>query len=69
MIKSGLESKKEWADNHPEYYDNKEHQELVKLNIEIRYRCVKMMADIDKMFCDDTIQYLWYNKEEICNIL
>ena len=47
MIKSGLESEKDWIDNHPEYYDSKEHQELVKLNIEIRYRCVKMIGDLD----------------------
>ena len=58
-IKGGLESECEWIDNHPERYKGKEHQELVKQNIAIRYRCNKMIASIDSMLQDDVIKSLW----------
>ncbi|AUR89134.1 hypothetical protein NVP1121O_106 [Vibrio phage 1.121.O._10N.286.46.C4] len=43
MVKSGLDSEKGWIDNNPQYYKSKEHQELVKRNIEIRYRAQAMI--------------------------
>lgn len=46
---SGLESEKLWVDNHPEYYDNLMHQELVKVNIEIRYRVQGMINQLNKV--------------------
>lgn len=54
MIKplSGLESEKLWIDNYPEYYDNGMHQELVKVNIEIRYRVQDMLNEINKVLED-----------------
>lgn len=49
MIKplSGLESEKLWIDNHPEYYNNVMHQELVKVNIEVRYRVQDMINQLN----------------------
>ena len=44
---TGLESEKKWVDNTPQYYGNKQHQELVKINIEIRYRCQEMLNQLD----------------------
>lgn len=51
MIKllSGLESEKLWVDKHPEYYDDVMHQELVKVNIEIRYRVQEMINQLNKV--------------------
>lgn len=46
---SGLESEKLWVDNHPEYYDNTQHQELVKTNIEIRYRVLGMLRQLNSI--------------------
>jgi len=44
---SGLESEKLWIDNHPEYYNGVDHQELVKANIEIRYRVLAMINKLN----------------------
>ena len=49
VYKSGLETEKEWIDNHPEFYNNKEHQELVKTNIEIRYRALRMISKLNQV--------------------
>lgn len=46
---SGLESELKWVDNHPEYYDNKHHQERVKRSIEFRYRCQDMLNKLNKV--------------------
>ena len=46
---SGLESEKLWVDNHPEYYDNAQHRELVKTNIEIRYRVLGMLRQLNSI--------------------
>lgn len=46
---SGLEREKLWVDNHPEYYDNERHQQLVKTNIEIRYRVQEMINQLNKV--------------------
>ena len=48
-ILAGLESEKLWVDNHPEYYDNAQHQELVKTNIEIRYRVLGMLRQLNSI--------------------
>lgn len=48
-ILSGLESEKLWIDTHPEYYDNPQHQELVKTNIEIRYRVLGMLRKLNSI--------------------
>lgn len=45
----GFESELKWIDENPQYYKNHEHQELVKTNIAIRYKCVKMMSDLDRV--------------------
>lgn len=37
-ILSGEDSECLWIDNHPEYYRDKDHQELVKSNIRKRYK-------------------------------
>lgn len=48
-IPSGLESEKKWIDNNLQYYNNAEHAELVKRNIEIRYRCQAMILKLNKV--------------------
>lgn len=46
---SGLESEKLWVDKHPEFSDNKYHQEQVKRNIETRYRLNEMLNKLNKV--------------------
>ena len=46
---SGLESEKLWIDNHSEHYNNIQHQELVKTNIEIRYRVLGMLRQLNSI--------------------
>ena len=46
---SGLESELKWIDNHPEFYDNSQHQEAVKKAIVYRYRIQSMIQNLNKV--------------------
>lgn len=37
-ILSGSVSECKWVDNNPQFYDNRNHQEIVKRNIKLRYK-------------------------------
>lgn len=46
---SGLESEKKWIDNNLYRYDNVQHAEQVKRNIETRYRLSEMLNKLNKV--------------------
>ncbi|AGH32221.1 hypothetical protein VPHG_00157 [Vibrio phage 11895-B1] len=48
-LSSGLESEKKWIDNNTHMYKNIEHAELVKHNIELRYRCKGMLDKLNQV--------------------
>ncbi len=46
---SGLESEKKWIDNNLHMYNNVQHAEQVKRNIETRYRLSEILNKLNKV--------------------
>lgn len=47
--KPAFESELEWIDNHPEFYNDKHHQEQVKKNIFTRYKLTDMLNKLNRV--------------------